>query len=353
MASIQAGAILLKNRDRLTDQHVLLINLEEAGLLSGLNTTAQIEAVTLWQGMSQTSDSIPVYFGLEERAADPVDCCIVTISKSKPLNRCLVAYAHSQVKPGGEVWLAGHQKAGIKSQAQLLESINPAVKRLDNARHCVLFTATALETHLFSMHDWIDSWTLDIAGQSLKLASLPGVFADGRLDDGSRLLLDNLPDLFSADSGGRMIDFGAGCGVLSCWIHGHTGAEMIAVDHDAMAIAACRRSFEWQQVTGEVMASDGLPNTILPVDVIVTNPPFHQGVDTAYEASETLIARARRLLKSRGRLIMVANHFLDYPTRLASHFHKVKQIASDARFQVIEAQGLKRSRKPLNKFRAD
>lgn len=343
MSAIQSGPILIRNRDRLADRQVLLVNLEEPGLLNALHSAARIEAVTLWKGLAQPSDGSPIHFGLEARPSDPVDCCIVTISKSKSLNRALVAYAHAQVRPGGEVWLAGHQKAGIKSQSRLLEAVNPDVRRLDNARHCVLFAATATTTGSFSLDDWIDTWSLDIAGQQLTLASLPGVFAEGRLDDGSRLLLDHLPQLIKPDSGGRMIDFGAGCGVLSCWIHAHAGAHMTAIDHDAMAIAACRRSFDLQAVDGEIIASDGLPNTIRPVDVIVTNPPFHQGVDTSYQATETLITRARRLLLSRGRLIMVANRFLDYPARLAEHFHEVQSIAHDSRFVVIEARGLKRS----------
>ena len=63
----------------------------------------------------------------------------------------------------------------------------------------------------FNPSGYLRQWTLDHAGASVRIASLPGVFAHGRLDPGSALLLDAL---HTARPQGRVLDFACGAGVV-------------------------------------------------------------------------------------------------------------------------------------------
>ena len=60
------------------------------------------------------------------------------------------------------------------------------------------------------------------------------------------------------------------------------------------------------------MASDGLSAVTGSYDLIISNPPFHQGVRTNYEVTERFLAQSRQLLRPGGELRVVANSFLRY-----------------------------------------
>jgi 16S rRNA (guanine1207-N2)-methyltransferase len=69
-------------------------------------------------------------------------------------------------------------------------------------------------------------------------------------------------------------------------------------------------------------------------DVVVTNPPFHDG----REEDRQLIARfaraAAQRLRPRGRLLAVCNTHLPYRDALESHFGRVEIAWEDSRFRI-------------------
>ena len=80
---------------------------------------------------------------------------------------------------------------GIRSAGKRLGAGFKRHAKLDSARHCALFAAHGPKNgDSFSLDDHVENWTFEVAGLQLTVCSLPGVFAHGRLDDGTRLLLD-------------------------------------------------------------------------------------------------------------------------------------------------------------------
>jgi 16S rRNA (guanine1207-N2)-methyltransferase len=88
----------------------------------------------------------------------------------------------------------------------------------------------------------------------------------------------------------------------------------------------------WHDVTR------GLPRRY---DVIVSNPPFHQGRADLPELGRAFIASAADALEPRGRLLIVANRHLPYESLLAARFAEVRQLALQDGFKVIEARGVR------------
>jgi 16S rRNA (guanine1207-N2)-methyltransferase len=73
-------------------------------------------------------------------------------------------------------------------------------------------------------------------------------------------------------------------------------------------------------------------------DVVVTNPPFHQGVGVDYEvACQFVRAAARRVLQPGGRLFIVANRFLRYTDLIEAVFGSVETAYADSRYHVLTA----------------
>jgi 16S rRNA (guanine1207-N2)-methyltransferase len=136
----------------------------------------------------------------------------------------------------------------------------------------------------------------------------PGLFSWDRIDPGSALLLEHLPD----DLAGDLVDLGCGYGYLSAQlVRRHPAIESIdACDADARAVACCRRNTGakiktvWQDVTRW--------NAGPRYDAAVMNPPFHQGKPADVSLGTQFIRAAHESLKPGGRLFLVANRHLDY-----------------------------------------
>ena len=115
-------------------------------------------------------------------------------------------------RPDAALWLVGENRAGIRSSARYLDAHFGSFEVIDKARHCALYEAREPRLQRpFELADYLTAWSLRMDGEDLKLLSLPGVFAHGRLDRGSELLLNSLWQLRPA---GRLLDFACGYGLL-------------------------------------------------------------------------------------------------------------------------------------------
>lgn len=165
----------------------------------------------------------------------------------------------------------------------------------------------------------------------------PGMFSHDRVDAGSRLLVENLP----ADLSGAVADFCAG------W--GYVAAEAVrrfpairAIDlyeADFESVEAAKRNladldrtarFFWQDLASEPVAER--------YDVVVMNPPFHQGRAAEPGIGQDLIRAAGKALKKGGRLFLVANRPLPYEDTLRAIFADWWEITRDSGFKVLAAR---------------
>ncbi len=114
----------------------------------------------------------------------------------------------------------------------------------------------------------------------LELATDAGVFSPGRLDPGTRLLLEDSP---APPAAGDLLDLGCGYGPIACVLAARSpGATVWAVDVNERALELCSRN----------AAAAGLPNVrclppgdaSLPPRVagIWSNPPVRIGKDALH-----------------------------------------------------------------------
>ena len=72
-------------------------------------------------------------------------------------------------------------------------------------------------------------------------------------------------------------------------------------------------------------------------DLVLSNPPFHQGVDVSTSVAVQLVREAHRVLRKGGRLRIVANAFLPYDRAMRDTFGNVRVVAGNKRYRVLEA----------------
>ncbi|STW09499.1 ribosomal RNA small subunit methyltransferase C [Klebsiella grimontii] len=132
-----------------------------------------------------------------------------------------------------------------------------------------------------------------------------------------------------------MLDVGCGAGVLATVLASHSPKVRLTLcDVSAPAVEASRATLAANGIEGEVFASNVFSEVNGRFDMIISNPPFHDGLQTSLEAAQTLIRGAVRHLNSGGELRIVANAFLPYPNVLDEIFGFHEVIAQTGRFKV-------------------
>ena len=274
-----------------------------------------------------------VHFGVDvpERA---FDTAVVYLPKSKELSDYVLKAVAARL-PNADVFLVGEKKGGIEGASkQLIPFGKP--RKLDSARHCQLWQVSVVNVpqapvlaHLAQHYE------LALEEGPLNVVSLPGVFSHGRLDRGSALLLDNLDKLPS----GHVLDFGCGAGVLGAAVkrrYPHNSVTLL--DVDAFATASSRLTLAANGLEGEVICGDGIDAAPMELNTILSNPPFHVGVHTDYQATENLLQKAIKHLKKGGELRIVANSFLRYQPLIEEQFGACTVKAEGQGFRIYSVK---------------
>ncbi|SHE34822.1 16S rRNA (guanine1207-N2)-methyltransferase [Modicisalibacter ilicicola DSM 19980] len=238
----------------------------------------------------------------------------------------------AQLPKGTRLQIVGENQGGIRRVLKVLAALGLGCRKLDNARRCTLFETRLGPVGLVPD----DAWT-SFEALGLRLVSHPGVFGHGKLDAGTRLLLDNLP-ASSEFAGRKVLDVGCGDGVIAAWLAAR-GAEVTAVDSSLFAVEATRRTLAANALSGSVLQGDvyaALPEDAR-FDAIISNPPFHQERAIDRGPAARLIREAPGHLEKGGRLTLVANAFLPYPDLLEAAFGGFDILADDRRFRVYRA----------------
>ncbi|MCZ9343250.1 methyltransferase, partial [Streptomyces sp. TRM76130] len=127
-----------------------------------------------------------------------------------------------------------------------------------------------------------------------------GVFCADRLDIGTRLFLQHLPDA----AGRRVVDLGCGNGVVGTAVSlADPGAEVLFTDESFQAVASAEATYRESGARGkaEFRVGDGLAG--VPdgsVGLVLNNPPFHSHQATTDATARRMFSGARRALRPGG-----------------------------------------------------
>ncbi|MBT8049346.1 MAG: class I SAM-dependent methyltransferase [Xanthomonadales bacterium] len=335
----RTSEIILRNAARLGSGALLLVNPPCDSLFSVLGGEGRrVKASTQDFGDFQRlqDDGADVTFDAVPLTHESPATVILFLPREKERLALMLHAISSSLPPAGTLWLAGENQAGIKSAGRHLKPYFQTVNKLDSARHCVLYEAVGpRKDKPFELTAYQAIWTTEFAGKSIEIVSLPGVFAHGRLDPGSLLLLQTLERL---NPQGKILDFACGSGVIGCALLAvGAQAELTMLDVSAQAIESSRLSLERNALSGVLLASDGLSMVEGNYDWIISNPPFHRGVSNDLEIAANFFRCAGTLLNKNGRMVIVCNRHLPYTGWLRNHFEQVTLLDRNNKFMVIQA----------------
>lgn len=286
-----------------------------------------------------------VCFGYDNAAlaGGSFDSVVVFLPKARAELDMRLALARWLAAAGARLILVGEKKEGIAGAVKQLRAVVPQAAKVDSARHCQVWCADNLQSlPEFSVSQWLNWSRIECSGVAVDVAGLPGIFSQGELDEGTRMLLESF-DKWPPAAGHRVLDFACGAGVVGAWLQawqrrqGLPVATVDGLDVQSQAVVCAGATYRQNDASGDILASDGLAGVDGVWPVIVSNPPFHTGVKTDTSMTEQFLRDAARHLPRAGELRLVANRFLPYGSLMARCVGPVEKLLEDRRFTVYRA----------------
>lgn len=171
-------------------------------------------------------------------------------------------------------------------------------------------------------------------GTDFKFKTDNGVFSKGKLDFGTRLLLENLP---IKEISGDILDLGCGYGVVSIILSKFVNARFDAVDVNKRALHLMEMNIKLNKVSDiNCFESDCYSNidNSKKYNYIITNPPIRAGKEIVYK----MLRDARLYLKDNGYLyfVMRKDHGAKTAIKDISDIYNCEIIAKEKGFLIIK-----------------
>jgi 16S rRNA (guanine1207-N2)-methyltransferase len=280
----------------------------------------------------------PAYLALRAQGSDATpepegkdfDLALVLAGRHRGQNESWIAQAWARLKPNGLIVVAGTKDDGIDS---LRKRVGASLE-IDGALskyHGVVFWLRKDKLAKMPFAELAET-VID-----RRFVTAPGMFSSGRIDQGSRLLAEHLPGNLKGDAA----DFCAGWGYLSVELLERCPAissvELYEADyasleaaHRNLAQARAPTGFNWIDLAVEPVGRR--------FDVVVMNPPFHQGRAAEPDLGRKMIDAAAKAIKPGGQLFVVANGGLPYEAEMKRTLREPREIARDNSFKVLWAR---------------
>ena len=267
--------------------------------------------------------------------AGPHTAAALRLPKSRGELDMAVHAIASSVVAGGPIFVCGANDEGIKSAAAHLAPLLGAVETITVKNHCRVLAARrpgAMASLRGSLTDWRETFVVDLGDGPRSWVSYPGLFAHGRIDEGTKLLLANLPPL---RPGARVLDFGCGTGVIAAAARAtSTDLDPTLLDQDSLALEAARENVPGARL---VLTAD-IAELAGRFDAILSNPPLHDGHAEDLKAFEGLIAACPRLFMPQAVLRVVVQGRIVARRLLERGFAIVTEVARTSRYVVLEGR---------------
>ena len=315
-----------------TGRRVVFLNAQYHAALAELG--AEIKAQQLFKPYADRlqKSGYAVFQSLED-LEETYDFAFVLLPKNQIEAMGLVARALKATKPGGVVIAAADNKAGGSRLPKMLKGLGLEHVQSESKNKARVVWAVRGDFDESAVHEAYEAARPQVLGG---FETVPGIYGWDKVDRGSALLLEHLPE----DLTGDFADFGCGYGLLSRSITQMEGVQSLTcIDADWRAVELCKKNidapnkalhFDWRDLTH--MHYERC------FDHVVMNPPFHEGKAVAPLIGQDFIRHAAQALRGGGRLWMVANVQLPYEEVLKAEFKYFEEMAVEGGFKILCAQ---------------
>lgn len=333
-----------------TGQALWLLDENHSGLLQA-NQYPQLHSITnrqdlyreaIKQGYScDFSD-----FDFSAIADNTLDRIFYRVSKEKALVNHIINQAWRCLKPDGELSIAGYKQEGTKTWIDKISTLFGDKQSAE--KNGQVYTASICKQNQFTTDAFLDDQNYhqlrpEISVGNWTVFSKPGLFGWNKVDQGSELLIQHLHLLELQGSNPlNCLDLGCGYGFLTLSAAQHSDCasvkEWVLTDNNAAAILAAQKNIQIAGLNAQIIADDAGSSIDNKFDLILCNPPFHQGFQADADLTDKFVRQTRRLLAKSGQAFFVVNQFVPLETKASPLFKTLRVLHKQAGFKLVLLQ---------------
>ena len=168
----------------------------------------------------------------------------------------------------------------------------------------------------------IKPFNISVNGNNFTFNTDNGVFSKGELDFGTNLLIRNV---LALDISGDVLDLGCGYGPIGIILKKIKDVNVTMSDINNRAIHLSKMNAKKNNVTVNVINSDGYDSITDSFDYIISNPPIRVGKKILYK----LLLDSKDHLKTNGKLIIVVR-------KEQGALSLIKDMKSDYKVEILD-----------------
>ncbi|MGK0442407.1 MAG: 16S rRNA (guanine1207-N2)-methyltransferase, partial [Pseudohongiellaceae bacterium] len=276
--------------------------------------------------------------------AQSFDGVFFRVSKEKPVVHHCINQAARLLKSEGKLFISGYKKEGAKTYidkaAKLLGTIDDKCLGGKTSMIASIICDDINEACLLDDSQYPQTIKISVDDE-LELISKPGVYGWKKIDRGSAFLVEYLPQLLETIAvPKRVVDLGCGFGYLSLMLNKQLQAQGVnavinASDNNVAAVNCCQQNFTVNHIQGQVSLDDCGAQLTGDADLVICNPPFHQGFDVDASLTDKFLRSAQRVLKKGGHAFFVVNAFIPLDSKARGLFESIEHVANNNSFKLL------------------
>jgi 16S rRNA (guanine1207-N2)-methyltransferase len=327
-------------------------------LLSLITNRYDIYTLAKSKGMTAVFNDFD-FSTLDTMINAPVERVIYRISKEKALthhiftqsakllstnNASNLANSHVKNRRLSELIISGKKQEGVKSYQQFLTDTLQCDGRLKKQGLDYSGTFSNFVENIEFDESYQATTPLPTPHHShITAQSKPGVFGWDKIDNGTELLLQSLSEIIEQYrlSPKKLLDLGCGYGWIFINLPYYLDKKIIsqlsvtATDNNATAILCAEINSKNLPFNTNLIADDCAKNINEKFDLILCNPPFHQGFSHDKSLTNKFLEQIKHHLEVGGMAVLVMNEFISLPKQQLARFKEYTVHKKQQGFKII------------------
>ncbi|RYY75307.1 MAG: class I SAM-dependent methyltransferase [Gammaproteobacteria bacterium] len=278
-------------------------------------------------------------FDLTAISDNSVDHVFYRVSKEKAVVHHLINEAQRILKSDGILWICGQKNEGIKTYVEKASALFNCAKDIqkDGTNYSSQLVKGNSSDNILDDENYRELRPCINLADTI-LVSKPGQFGWNKIDLGSEFLIAEVRKLLSGQSKNfqQCLDLGCGYGYLTIASRDFSVKNRTLTDNNAAALITAKVNCVQLKIEAEIIPTDAGKELQGKFDLILCNPPFHQGFSVDGDLTEKFLRNAHRLLTENGVAYFVVNQFIPLEKKAPEFFDHVNLISRNKSFCVFE-----------------
>lgn len=336
----------------LKDKRIVIVGDQFGAIACGLsaqgvgNLTSYTDSYLGAKGLELNSEGKLRAISTFAELKGPYDVAVLRVPKNLSYFEDCLAHLTGHLKPGAQIVCGYMVKYQAGTAFDLLNRIiGTTTTSLAKKKARLIFAK-------FEKSKVVSPYPVEVImdGFPLKFTNHSNLFSREKLDIGTRFFLEHIP----TGPYKTILDLGCANGVIGIAAkQANPNARVIFTDESKMAVESAQTNYAkyFRNATGADfywtnLHEGGAPDS---VDLILCNPPFHQGGTTGDFIARQMFHEARRLLKVGGVIRVIGNSHLKYQVTLKQILGESEVVATTNKFMIADATKLAELPKPAPK----